>query len=223
MIISETYRQNFYSNVQKTDSCWIYTKSIEGCGYGRMCINGKTIGAHRVSYLIHNGSIPEKMFVCHKCDNPSCVNPEHLFLGTPKDNTEDMMKKERGSLRRGRYHPCSKLQEKDIRDIFDLSETLSQRQIAKRFNVTQGLIASILTHKSWKSVSASLKSMSGMGEGSSQKGSKASRAKLSEDQALYIFKMKGLKSRYELAAEFDVAEVTIRKIWGKQTWRHVTC
>jgi len=223
MIISEGYKEKFYSNVQKTDSCWVYSKSIEGSGYGYICVNGKTIGAHRFSYLIHYGKIPHKMFVCHSCDNPSCVNPKHLFLGSHKDNMQDMVKKNRGSLKKGAHRPIAKLTETEVKEIFNLSGDLSQRELAKKFSVSQGLISNILNHKSWKIVTASLKSMSGIGNGSDQKGSRSSRAKLSEDQALYIFKMHGLKSRHDLAKEFNIAEVTIRKIWGKQTWRHVTC
>ena len=222
MIINEAHQKRFYANVQKTDSCWVYLKSIEGCGYGRMCINGKTVGAHRVSYLIHNGSIPEKMFVCHKCDNPSCVNPEHLFLGTPKDNTEDMMKKERGSLRRGRHHPCAKLTETEVREIFNLSGTLSQRELAKKFKVTQGLITNILNHGSWKSVTSSMISLSSVRLKANQRGIMNSKAKLTEENVRYIFNMKKLVSKHELAKQFDVTEVTIRKIWSQHTWKHIT-
>ncbi len=224
MIISEKqiYIDRFMKKINKKD-CWEWMGCVSTGGYGQFVFNGKMQGAHRVSWQIHKDNIPNGLCVLHKCDNRKCVNPEHLFIGTHKENTNDMMKKDRGALKYGEKHPYAKLEEKDIKEIFNLSGLLSQREIAKKFNVSQGLIQRILKHKAWKSFTSSLQSMSKGGVGSNQKGSKASRAKLSEEQALYIFKMKGHKTRYELADKFDVAEVSIRKIWGKQTWTHITC
>ena len=86
-------------NVDKGSGCWLWLLS-KAFGYGNFKVNGKTKRAHRVAWEEFNGPIPEGMNVCHTCDNPSCVNPEHLFLGTQYDNLQDMKQKGRG---RGRY------------------------------------------------------------------------------------------------------------------------
>lgn len=85
---------NFWAKVQKTDSCWLWTAALNKDGYG---VYGRGEGAHRYSYRLAFGEIPSGKLVCHRCDNPRCVRPEHLFVGTQKDNIQDALSKNRMS------------------------------------------------------------------------------------------------------------------------------
>lgn len=94
--------ERFFSKVNKTETCWEWTAGLRGkSGYGAFKSNKKVYDAHRFSFILHNGEIPENMLVCHKCDNRKCVNPSHLFLGSYKDNWQDAVNK-------GRIKPLDK-------------------------------------------------------------------------------------------------------------------
>jgi len=103
-------RDNY--RIEEGSGCWIWEGSLCGDGYGKSHFLGKVYRANILSYLLRVGEIPQGMFVCHHCDRPGCINPEHLFLGTPKDNSQDMVKKGRSC--KGDRHP-SKRHENRIR------------------------------------------------------------------------------------------------------------
>ena len=110
--------KRFWDKVKKgkPDECWEWTAAKNG-SHGGMILGGKVRKAHRISYLIALGNIPKGMLVCHKCDNYMCVNPNHLFLGTQKDNMQDCAVKNRIFLARGELNGKTKLKLKDIVEI----------------------------------------------------------------------------------------------------------
>ena len=85
----------FWMKVKKTNGCWEWQGALHPGGYGRFSIKQKMYRAHRISYWLENLNFASDLFICHKCDNPKCVNPDHLFSGSPKENTQDMIKKGR--------------------------------------------------------------------------------------------------------------------------------
>lgn len=97
--------KRFWEKVDKSEDCWVWTASRDKDGYGGFSLRPRArILAHRFSWTLHYGPIPDGMFVCHHCDNPPCVRPEHLFLGTHQDNVDDMFKKGRGKRATGESH-----------------------------------------------------------------------------------------------------------------------
>jgi len=146
--------ERFWKKVDKTDGCWIWTAYIDKRGYGQFGV-GKTICyAHRISWLIHYGEPSQSLFILHRCDNPTCVNPRHLFSGSQLDNMKDMISKGRADHTknaRGSKVWTSKLTEKDVREIFRLhrEESWGQRRLAKLFGVSHPAIGAILRRKVW--------------------------------------------------------------------------
>ncbi|MBV8666706.1 MAG: HNH endonuclease [Burkholderiaceae bacterium] len=143
----------FWRHVKKEPSgCWQWVGAKKPTGYGNFYMNSRYMGAHCASYLLFSGEIQEGKFVCHKCDNPSCVNPEHLFLGSPKENMRDMMSKGRaiGIAQGEEAHPESKLTAKNVVEIRQLragGETL--KNIGARFGITESNVHYIVTGKTW--------------------------------------------------------------------------
>lgn len=91
--------ERFWSHVDKSGDCWVWTSSRNQHGYGQVHFQSRPRFAHRVSWILTNGEILNDLWVLHHCDNPPCVRPDHLFLGTPKDNSQDMVRK--GRQRKG--------------------------------------------------------------------------------------------------------------------------
>lgn len=141
-------------DIRCKDECWEYKGGINSTGRGIFSIKRASIHAHRMSYLATFGDIPKGMWVCHTCDNGKCVNPHHLFLGTPKDNTQDMITKGRKVTLRGEDDPKSKLSNVEVIKIVDLYKTghYSQTELGKMFDVSRSAILMILRGRAWKTI-----------------------------------------------------------------------
>lgn len=149
-------RSRFWSKVDKSGDCWIWTGAKNSLGYGAFYMRDqdgdRQQAAHRASYILAYSPIPSGMFVCHKCDNPSCVNPEHLFLGTPADNVHDMVLKARTP--RGESQSSSKLTTGDVIAIRTkaASGTITNETLAQEFGVCRGVIRRIILRQTWKHI-----------------------------------------------------------------------
>jgi hypothetical protein len=133
--------------------CWLWSGGGLATGYGSLKVGRRMRLAHRVSYEVHRGPLLADMCVCHRCDTPACVNPDHLFLGTNADNSADMAAKGRGRSwdSAGERNPAAKLTADDVRAIRAslAAGAETKTAIGKRFGVSQQLVSAINSRQAW--------------------------------------------------------------------------
>ena len=133
---------------EPNSGCWLWDGAVIG-GYGISRLFGEPIRAHRLSWILFNRwPIPHKMDICHKCDVPLCVNPNHLFLGTRLENIRDMHRKGRANTPRGERSGSARLTAKEVLDI-RADQALTQEQLANKYGVSPSTIHSIKSRKNW--------------------------------------------------------------------------
>ncbi len=170
---TDRFAARLYRYVRFNGSCWEFQGATDKDGYATITVAKVRVLAHRASYFMHKGDIPDGALVCHKCDNTRCINPLHLFTGTEKDNAVDAANKgrlatgernglnkwrKRGGSRKvnntGELNPCATLTESSviwIRTLFQ-SGLHTYSELAKRFGVTKGAIAHVVTRKTWRHI-----------------------------------------------------------------------
>lgn len=158
--LSTPLADRFWRHVEKGDACWLWNGAHDAQGYGRFAYvsqrpNRVLVTAHRAAWMITNGPIPDGLHVCHQCDNPPCVRPDHLFLGTPKENAEDKVSKGRQTQgprlhTTGERNVRAKLTEADVRLIrVQYHAGVDLQAITAQYPVTRGTIVDIIANRTW--------------------------------------------------------------------------
>lgn len=155
-ITTPQFLDRFWSKVDTTGDCWEWlAHRKKPYFYGQFTLRkGVFVGAHTVSYaLTHDGVIPPGFHVCHHCDNPPCVRPDHLFLGTPRDNALDSVRKGRANRSRGENHRCARLTEADVREIRATPIPWGQQPvIAARYGIRVNSLQKVIYGQTWRHI-----------------------------------------------------------------------
>lgn len=147
------FEDRFWSMVNKTDTCWLWTGHTGKRRYGYIFKDGKYLRSNRVSYEMHFMPIPEGMVVCHTCDEPRCVNPEHLFLGSHTDNMRDMVRKGRHASQVG-INSRARLTPQQVQEIRMTDRTLPSHIVAPMYGVSSSTIRRIRSGHSWATLNS---------------------------------------------------------------------
>lgn len=148
-------RFHSYYKKNNKNGCWEWQRAkAKSFGHGLYSRNQKTIMAHRASWEIHCGKIPDKKCVLHKCDNPICVNPNHLFLGSRAENVSDMVSKKRNSWAKGEAHGKTRLSGSDVSKIY--LSSMTAKDLSKRYKIGETTVYDIKKGKTWAHVTQNL-------------------------------------------------------------------
>jgi uncharacterized protein YerC len=197
-----------------TDSgCWEYSGTRNPVGYGRVPYLTKMLYAHRVSYELANGPITDDRYVCHRCDNPPCVNPAHLFLGTHRENMDDMLAKKRNP--RGSRHYRAILDEAQAVEVIQrVAGGERYESIAKSYGVTKSTVSLIWRGDQWGHVARP--------EGTDPDGGYKPGAKLTDAAVIEILEAIRAGEAYARIGErYGVKPMTISCIAIGRTWKHI--
>lgn len=153
---SKTSEEYLLQRCNKTDSCWIFIGSLDKDGYGQVhsaitAKNLKCTRAHQMAYLTWKGEFDRKLFICHTCHNPSCINPDHLYAGTALENNQDMVEANRQKYLRGEESYKSKLAWDEVQVIRSLKGTKTCFEVSKKFNISFGHVCRIWRNERYKS------------------------------------------------------------------------
>ena len=195
-----------------TDVCWEWPGKRDRSGYGCLRAQMQHLRAHRVSYILYHGPIPDGLWVLHHCDNPPCCNPAHLWLGTNAENTADKMRKGRHRSLLGEANPISKITAENVAFIRAQRGKVSQESLAQMFNMTQTNIGAIQRGKSWKAQPNSSTAPSRV---------RRSNEKLTEEDVRELFRQRTLKTHRELAQQFGISPGYVHHILHFKKWRRL--
>ena len=149
------FERYFWGNAQiaSAEECWHWVGNIKKSGYGIAHIKKRRVLAHRVSYLLYYGTLPPNMYVCHRCDVPACVNPHHLFLGSPQENKDDCVRKNRQARQFGVENGRAIIDDEIASRIkASIRSGAPLRVISSRENVSIHIVKEISRGRSWKTV-----------------------------------------------------------------------
>lgn len=223
-------------SIANSDDCWLWQLRTDKDGYGKFSIQQSTFRAHRIVFYVYYQIDPLDKLVCHTCDNPTCCNPNHLFIGTERDNTLDARNKGRLNTASGEKHGTktrpdrvargekhSNLTEQQVKDIRSLytNERWTQQQIANKFGVQREVITSIIRGRTWKHISDVPNISDPKRRGKS--GEQNQNAKFTETDIRAI-RQKYASGHYtfsSLGRLYGVSYNTIQNIIRKKTWKDV--